>query len=100
VTASGASAEIIYGGFDIVDTPGAVELDYANVRGWLVTASYVCDALAFCSADKYVANTYMSIGYDGMQWRLAVPVPHQNMGWSGILELKHYRLMPVGFLLE
>lgn len=87
MTASGAIAENVYGGFDIVETPGAIDQDYANVRGWHVTANYVGGNFAFCSADKTIGSRFVSIGYDGMQWQLAVPIPHQRNDWSGVLEV-------------
>lgn len=87
MTACGAAAQNTYGGYDIMATPGAVEQDYANVKGWHVSASYLGGSLAFCSAGKHIGNTYMSIGYDGMQWQLAVPIANQPADWSGGLEV-------------
>lgn len=96
MTASGAVAGNVYGGFDIVGTPGAVDQDYANVRGWHVTATYVGGAFAFCSAGRNVGGGYMSIGYDGMQWQLAVPIPQQYTDWSGVLEVDGSRRFASG----
>ncbi|WP_166418137.1 hypothetical protein [Cochlodiniinecator piscidefendens] len=87
MTATGATAQNAYGGYDIAGTPGAVDQDYANVRGWQVTASYVGGRLAYCSAGRYAGGSYMSIGYDGMQWQLAVPIAGQYSDWSGTLEI-------------
>lgn len=87
MTPHSATAENAYGGFDIVDTPGAVDQDYANVRGWHVAAFYVGGRFAFCSAGKDIGNSYMSIGFDGLQWQIAVPVPIKRGNWNGRLEI-------------
>ncbi|WP_039019635.1 hypothetical protein [Halocynthiibacter namhaensis] len=87
MAANSAAAQNEYGGYDIVDTPGAVEQDYANVRGWTVTANYVDGNFAFCSAWKNVGNSPVSIGFDNMQWQLAVPIVSRDKEWSGGLEV-------------
>lgn len=87
MAAHSAAAQNVYGGYDIVDTPGAVEQDYATVRGWTVTANYVGGHFAFCSAWRNVGQSQVSIGFDNMQWQLAVPVTLRNKEWSGMLEV-------------
>lgn len=82
-----ATAQNEYGGYDIVDTPGAVEQDYAHIRGWTVTANYVAGNFAFCSAWKNTGQSQVSIGYDNMQWQLAVPITPRGNDWSGMLEV-------------
>ncbi|TDP46200.1 hypothetical protein [Zavarzinia compransoris] len=71
-----------YDGYDIAGTPQAVESHYAEVRGWTVTGATVAGNFAYCTGEFPDRGSVWRLGWDGMQWQVALPVENAP-DWSG-----------------
>jgi len=75
-----------YGGYDIVSQPRN-EIFYGDTRGWRVFAARDGATFAYCFADTDQSNgSSHRLGWDGMQWQLAVPLRSQP-DWEGTLQI-------------
>ncbi|WP_187969779.1 hypothetical protein [Aquibium microcysteis] len=75
-----------YGGYDIVSQRQG-EYFYADTRGWRIFAARDGAAFAYCFADTDQSNgTSHRLGWDGMQWQLAVPL-RTRPDWEGTLQI-------------
>lgn len=75
-----------YGGYDIVGQPRS-EVRYGDTRGWAVFSAKAGSTFAYCfaQADRGDGSSFR-LGWDGMQWQLAVPVTSRP-DWSGTLQI-------------
>ena len=71
-----------YGGYDIAGPYQANESLYGTARGWTVYKAHDVDRNAYCVAVNSSAGGSVRIGYDGLQWQLAVPV-QVSPDWTG-----------------
>lgn len=75
-----------YGGFDIVALAGQ-ETYYGQARGWNVFVARTPAGPAYCFAEGVRSDgTAHRLGWDGMQWQLAVPVT-SDPDWQGTLRI-------------
>ena len=74
-----------YGGYDIVALPGS-EAFYAQARNWNVFAAQGPTGLAYCFAEAVRDGAAYRLGWDGMQWQLAVPLTSRP-DWQGTLQI-------------
>lgn len=75
-----------YGGYDIV-SPAADEAYYAETRGWSVFSAAYQGQHAYCFAQQTRPDRpVFRLGWDGMQWQLAVPVT-ASPDWQGSLQI-------------
>jgi hypothetical protein len=75
-----------YGGYDIGGTPEADESRYGSVRGWTVYSATISDNFAYCAGEFDDRGTPWRLGWDGMQWQVAVALDAEP-DWSGSLEV-------------
>jgi hypothetical protein len=86
VAAPAAAQGNAYGGHDIVAYEGS-ESFYGKARGWNVFSAASPSGFAFCFAETVRSDgRALRIGWDGMQWQLAVPVT-STPDWQGTLQI-------------
>ncbi len=73
-----------YGGYDIAGRLMKAERVYGKARGWTVYVAGAKGRFAYCVGETKADGQRVRIGYDGMQWQLAVPV-RSRKDWSGTL---------------
>ena len=75
-----------YGGYDIAGANIGGENFYATTRGWTVNSAGDNGLFAYCVGAINQNGSQIRLGYDGLQWQLAVPI---NTGptWQGTLEV-------------
>ena len=73
-----------YGGYDVAGGAAAAEAGYGETPGWTVYAGTVDGRFAYCAGETAGGGQIWRLGYDGMQWQLAVPV-RSEAGWEGQL---------------
>lgn len=75
-----------YGGYDVAGQPQG-EYSYSRSRGWQVFAARSGSSFAYCVAETRRSDgSAIRIGWDGMEWQLAVPVDSRP-GWEGTLQI-------------
>ncbi|NUB43124.1 hypothetical protein GEU84_001905 [Fertoebacter nigrum] len=74
-----------YGGYDIVAFPPA-ETFYASARNWHVFSARGPVGFAYCFAEGVRDGAAYRLGWDGMQWQLAVPIT-SSPDWQGTLQI-------------
>ncbi|QYK42765.1 MAG: hypothetical protein KF887_06585 [Paracoccaceae bacterium] len=81
-----AAQNNVYGGYDIVALAGQ-ETFYGEARGWNVFAARAPSGPAYCFAEAVRSDgAAHRLGWDGMQWQLAVPVA-STPEWEGTLRV-------------
>lgn len=85
VCGQAAAQQNSYGGHDIVAFPGA-EAYYAATRGWTVFSARSGTGFAYCFAEGLRDGAPYRLGWDGMQWQLAVPIVSRP-DWQGTLQI-------------
>lgn len=75
-----------YGGYDIGGTPEADESRYGSVRGWTVYSAAISDKFAYCAGEIDDRGAAWRLGWDGMQWQVAVAIDAKP-DWNGILDV-------------
>lgn len=75
-----------YGGFNIT---AATETPYGQVRGWSVVSGQTTEGFAYCAGEFNDAGYHWRLGYDGLQWQVAVPYdPNPSSDeWQGSIEI-------------
>lgn len=75
-----------HGGYDIAGTPEAEENDYASLRGWRISSARIAGNFAYCAGETDDRGAIWRLGWDGMQWQVAV-VANSQPDWSGMLDV-------------
>lgn len=76
-----------YGGYDIAGPYQANESFYGAARGWDIYKSHDVNRNAYCVAvNTRNGGNQVRIGWDGLQWQVAVPVP-SSPEWEGTLQI-------------
>jgi hypothetical protein len=85
-TAGTASAQQnLYGGYDIVAFAGN-ESFYASARNLNVFSGWGPAGFGYCFAEGVRDNAAYRLGWDGLQWQLAVPIT-SSPDWQGVLQI-------------
>ncbi|MYZ46474.1 hypothetical protein [Propylenella binzhouense] len=83
---AGNSGTNDYGGYDIGGVPEAEETNYGTARGWRVVAATVAGNFAYCAGETDDRGTIWRMGWDGMQWQVAVAADVRP-DWNGYLDV-------------
>lgn len=75
-----------YGGHNIAGSNQRGERHYGSARGWNVVASEIDGQFAYCAAEMTRNGLNVRIGWDGMQWQVAVPI-RSHTTWEGQLDI-------------
>ena len=92
-----AQAANQYGGFDIAGSANQfTENQYASTRGWTVNAAFANGQFAYCYGEISRDGTMVRLGFDNLQWQLAVPVHTGSGEWQGTMEVDGDRRSAMG----
>jgi hypothetical protein len=81
-----AASQNAYGGYDVAGPYQANESLYGSARGWDIFKAHDGNRHAYCAAVSGNSGNVARIGYDGLQWQIAVPI-RSRPDWSGTLEV-------------
>ncbi len=84
-----------YGGYDIAGDNGVAESHYGDARGWTISKGSDGRTFAYCMAQYGAEDDAWRIGWDGMQWQIAVPYG-AAAEWDGALEIDGTRYAIAG----
>lgn len=75
-----------YNGYDIAGIARVAEGHYGEVLGWSVLSATVAGNFAYCTGEFGERGARWRLGWDGMQWQVALPV-ESKPDWNGDLEV-------------
>ena len=75
-----------YNGYDIAGISQVTEGRYGAVLGWSVLAAAVAGNFAYCTGEFGERGSRWRLGWDGLQWQIALPVESKR-DWDGHLEV-------------
>ena len=71
-----------YGVTNVANAVGAVETVYGEARGWTIFAGAVDGENAYCVGENDVDGIKLRLGYDNVQWQVALPQRTENEHFS------------------
>lgn len=86
-----------YGGFDIVGSITDFKVNpYSSASGWKISSAHANGKFAYCFGQVWRNSTVVRLGFDAMQWQLAVPLNSRLGEWQGTMEVDGERRFASG----